>query len=183
MTQSLFVMLACCMSFSTTCESEHQVYVCRICSMWEILLPVVIHLVSSYYIRTLSIECLSASQARSRYSGCHCAVYLGSHSSRALRVSSGFLAGFLSQPSLPEMRCTCVSTPKWETPKGRTELINISWERLIFTFMRDWEMQQILRITKPYTANVIFVCLLDSSWILFAFICISSWYLPKVSIW
>lgn len=38
--------------------------------------------------------------------------YLGNHSSRALRVSSGFLVGFLSQPSLLEMRCTCVSTPK-----------------------------------------------------------------------
>lgn len=51
-------------------------------------------------------------------SRCHRAADLGSHSSRALRVSSGFLAGFLSQPRRPEMRCTCVSTPAGR--KGRS---------------------------------------------------------------
>lgn len=51
-------------------------------------------------------------------SECHRAADLGSHSSRALRVSSGFLAGFLSQPRRPEMRCTCVSTPAGR--KGRS---------------------------------------------------------------
>lgn len=40
-------------------------------------------------------------------------LYLGSHSSKALRVSSGDLVTFLVHLSLLAILCTCVSTAAW----------------------------------------------------------------------
>lgn len=64
--------------------------------------------------------------------------YLGNHSSRALRVSSGFLVGFLSQPSLLEIRCTCVSTPKKKYQHYKLAHESTNWH---FTVNEDVDLR------------------------------------------
>ena len=54
--------------------------------------------------------------------------HLGSHSSRALRVSSGDLVAFLVHLSRLAILCTCVSTAAWK--RGRVSTRQAYWARL-----------------------------------------------------
>lgn len=96
------------------------------------------HMVEASCLSPELVTCLSS---------CCPAVYLGSHSSRALRVSSGFLAGFLSQPSLFEIRCTCVSTPKINTIKRQEHYVR-----------KTVESATLLHTPSELTVRILSIC-------------------------